>query len=146
MSIKDVEPTVLIKTMAGKMEKMKEFQPPEWSKFVKTGVSRQRPPIQKNWWFLRSASILRKVYLEPGVGVNRLSKVYGGRKNRGHKPEHKAVGSTKIIRTSIQQLEKAGLLEAKVEKKKNVGRKISKKGLDFIKDAEKNPLNKNRGG
>jgi small subunit ribosomal protein S19e len=128
VSIKDVDTQQLVMKAAESLERMEEFKPPEWAVFVKTGVHKQRPPSQANWWFIRSASILRKVYLNQRLGVSKLRKVYGGRKNRGHKPEHKKRASGNIIRKILQQHEKAGFV--KIEKGK--GRSITPKGQKFL--------------
>ena len=132
-SIRDADTQELVTKAAEELEKMPEFKPPEWAAFVKTGVHKQRPPTQANWWFIRSASILRKVYLNQRIGVSKLRKVYGGRKNRGHKPEHKKRASGSIIREILQQHEKAGFV--KMEKGK--GRTITPKGQKFLDQAAK---------
>jgi len=71
---------------------------------------------------------LRKLYLNHPIGVARLRKVYGGRKNNGTAPEHKRKASGSIIRNILQQLEKAGLV--KTEKRK--GRMLTPKGRSFV--------------
>ncbi|MHA1967537.1 MAG: 30S ribosomal protein S19e [Candidatus Hodarchaeales archaeon] len=87
----------------------KIFTPPAWTNYVKLGVTKQNAPEQgKDWWYVRVASILRKIYLQGPIGVVHLRKAYGGRKNRGSKPERTASGSGAIIRNAIHQLEKAG--------------------------------------
>ncbi|MBI4019795.1 MAG: 40S ribosomal protein S19, partial [Candidatus Aenigmarchaeota archaeon] len=96
--------------------------------FVKTGVSRERPPTQANWWWIRAAALLRRVYLDQQIGVSHLRKKFGGRKNRGHKPEHKYPASGKIIRKILQQLEAAGYVKAE----KGKGRSITPKGQQFL--------------
>jgi small subunit ribosomal protein S19e len=128
VSVREVDTQQLVVKAAEHLEKMPEFKPPEWAEYVKTGVSRQRPPTQPNWWWIRSASILRKVYLNQTVGVSKLRKVYGGRKNRGHKPEHKRRASGSIIREILQQHEKAGF----VKTEKGKGRTITPKGQKFL--------------
>ncbi len=100
---------------------------PEWAKFVKTGMSRQRPPEQKNWWHIRAASLLRKIYVEGPVGVQKLRSYYGGLKNNGHQPAHFSKGSGKILRVMLQDFEK--LEYVKKEKK---GRMIAPKGQKFL--------------
>jgi len=105
---------------------------PEWARFVKTGVNRERPPEQEDWWYIRAASILRKIQIKQPIGVNRLRKIYGGRKNRGHKPEHKYKGSGSIIREILQQLEEAGFV-----KKDKKGRVLTPKGKEFLKNVLK---------
>jgi small subunit ribosomal protein S19e len=120
----DVDAEILIKRVAEKLEKAPEMKPPEWHTLVKTGVHKERPPTQKNWWWIRAASMLRKLYLNQPTGVTKLRKAYGGRKNKGHKPEHKERASGAIIRKLLQQLEAAGF--AKAEKGK--GRVLTPKG------------------
>ena len=116
------------------ISKIKEVQAPDWAVFVKTGAHKERPPVQENWWQLRSASVLLKVNKFGPVGVNRLSKQYGGRKNRGHKPEKKYPGSRNIVRKVLQQLEKAGLVQA--NKNGSAGKVLTKKGKDLVKKVE----------
>ncbi|NBQ23425.1 MAG: 30S ribosomal protein S19e [Verrucomicrobia bacterium] len=83
-------------------------------KAIKTGANRELPPSQTNWWETRCAAILRKVYRNGPVGVTHLSQDFGGKKNYGSKPNRPVAGSRHIIRTALQQLEAAGLVE-KVE-------------------------------
>ncbi|MEM5872086.1 MAG: 30S ribosomal protein S19e [Candidatus Aenigmatarchaeota archaeon] len=128
--IKDVEADKLIENLAKELEKIEVMKPPEWAKFVKTGVSRERPPQQKNWWYIRSASVMRKLYLKGPIGVSRLRRIYGSRKRRGHKPEHKYPGSGAIIRNILKQLEKAGF----VKTEKGKGRVLTPKGKAFMKE------------
>jgi len=63
VNVYDVPPGRLIERAAKKLQEMDEIPPPpEWSKFVKTAVHKQRAPINKDWWYYRMASVLRKVY------------------------------------------------------------------------------------
>jgi len=105
---------------------------PDWALYVKTGVSRERTPEQSNWWYLRAASILRKVYKDGPVGTQRLRSYYGGLHRRGHKPAHFAKGSGKVVRTILQDLEKAGLI-----KKGKKGRLITPAGMKMLNAAAK---------
>ena len=130
--IQDVDSQKLIEKAAEKLQGLEALRPPEWAGFVKTGRNRERPPIQKNWWYLRAASILRKVYLNQDVGVSKLRKVYGGRKNRGHKPEHKYRASGNIIRKILQQLEAAGFVKTEKGKERGKGRRITPGGQKFL--------------
>jgi len=128
--IKQAQTDKLVEEMAKHLEKVKELKPPEWADFVKTGVHKERPPAQKNWWFMRSSSILRKLSLGKPIGVSRLRKEYGGRKRRGHKPSHKYPASGSIMKEILKQLERAGFV--KIEEGK--GRSITAKGKMFVKD------------
>lgn len=107
----------------------KIFTPPTWTNYVKLGVTRQNAPEQgKDWWYVRVASILRKIYLHEPIGVMHLRKAYGGRKNRGSKPKRTAGGSGAIIRNAIHQLEKAGYIKLV----KGDGRVVTPTGRSFI--------------
>ncbi len=95
-------------------EKLKsDISMPEWAKYVKTGTSRQRKPLQLDWWYLRAASVLRQISLKGPIGVSKLRTKYGGRKNRGHKPQKFFKGGGKIIRDLLQQFEKQGYVTYK---------------------------------
>nr|HDO81412.1 30S ribosomal protein S19e [Candidatus Bathyarchaeota archaeon] len=109
-------------------EEYPSVSPPPGYQFWKTGVHKEVPPEQADWWYIRCASILRKLYVHGPVGVSRLRTAYGGRKRRGVRPEHFAKGSGSIIRRALQQLEEAGLVE-KVEKE---GRRITNKGRSLL--------------
>lgn len=127
MSIKDVHPQRFTEELSEELKNREEVEPPEWSHFVKSGPHKERPPEQPDWWYLRSASLLRKVYEKGPIGVSRLRSIYGGRKKRGSAPERFRKGSGKIIRTSLQQLEEADLVE-----KGNSGRRIAPEGMSLL--------------
>ena len=125
----DVPADVLIGKLSSYIkENVKEVTPPEWAAHVKTGTHVERVPQMPDWWYVRTASILRKLYMNGPVGVQRLRKEYGGRKRKGNSPAHHEKAGGSIIRASLQQLEKAGLVD-KVEKS---GRVVSKKGRSLL--------------
>ncbi len=128
-SVLEVPAGRLLERLKEKLKEYPELSPPPWSHFVKTGVHRERRPEQPDWWYMRSASILRRLYLDGPVGVSRLRTYYGGRKKMGQAPEHFRKGGGKIIRTILQQLEKAGLAE-----KGAGGRRLTKKGVQLLKE------------
>lgn len=133
--IYEVSPDKFIAKLSEELKKFPEFEMPEWALFVKTSVARERPPLEKDWWHKRAASIIRQIYIHKVVGVQRLRTKYGGKKDRGAKPEKFAKGSGKIIRTILQQFEKIGFLEKVTGKK--VGRKVTDKGVDFLNNIAK---------
>lgn len=118
--------------MIEKLKKMKEIQPPDWSVFCKTSSAKERPPIDPDWWYARTASILRKLnkYGKP-IGVEKLRIIYGSKKSKGVKPGHFCKASGKIIRVILQQLESAGLCES-AQKGTHKGKIISNKGKKFL--------------
>ncbi len=131
VTIRDVNISKVIDKAGMALKNVKEVKMPSWGSFVKTGTSKERPPTNLDWWYIRAASILTKVYRHGPIGVSKLRTKYGGKKNRGHKPERFYKGSGSIIRKILQQLEKAGLVENKqigVHK----GKVITKKGKSFL--------------
>lgn len=103
---------------------------PEWAVYVKTGTHRKFPPQKDDWWYVRAASLLRRIAIDGPVGISRLRTFYGGRKERGHKPEKFRKASGKIIRVILQQLESAGLVEKGKQGKR--GRILTENGRKFI--------------
>lgn len=130
-TVQDVPADKLISKTAKELEAKPEFKAPEWAQFVKTGVSRQRPPMKKDWWHTREAAVLRTVYLEGPIGTNTLRIKYGGKKNMGYTPEETKKGSGSIARKMLQQLEKAGLVKTE-SKGVNKGRVITPAGKKFL--------------
>ena len=128
-TIYDTNPNALINKAAEELKK--QIKEPEWAKFVKTGVATDRPPAETDWWYKRAASILRSVYLKGPIGTNKLRHKYSSKKNRGYKPEKTFNAGGKIIRTILQQLEKAELIQ-KGEKDKHKGRLVTPKGKSFL--------------
>lgn len=131
-SVFDIKPSELIEKAAAELKKLEVMKMPGWAMFVKTSTARERPPIDPDWWYARAASILRKLYiLNKPIGTNKLRNKYGGKKNRGHKPEKFYKGSGKIIRVILQQLEKAEFIK-KIDKGVHKGRIITSKGKSFL--------------
>ena len=97
----DIPADLLIPALATRLEADEKINQPEWAEFVKTGAHKERPPVQSNSWFLRSAAILRKVGRLGPVGVNHLSQAFGGPKNRGSAPNRATAGSRHVIRLSL---------------------------------------------
>jgi len=131
MSVYNIEINKLIEKTAEELKKIDVIKAPEWSKFVKTGHYKERPPENPDWWYFRSASVLNKIYKYGPIGVNKLRTQYGGKKNRGHKPERFYKGSGNIIRKVLQQLEKASLV-VQTEKGVRKGRIVTPKGRSFL--------------
>ena len=127
----EVDAQELVAKTAEELKKAAEIKPPARAAFVKTGMHKERPPADNDWWYLRTASILRAVYRLGPVGVSKLRAKYGGKKNRGHKKEHFYKGSGNILRKSLQQLEKAGFVKF-VEIGVHKGRVVTPKGKSFL--------------
>ncbi len=133
MAVYDIPAQEFNDKLALKLKDMAEFKMPEWALYVKTGTCKTKPPVDNEWWYNRAASILRQIYIQGVVGVNRLRVRYGGRKSRGAKPEEFRRASGKIIRTILQQAEKAGFLE-KVKEGRRFGRRLTKSGKSLLEE------------
>lgn len=127
-TVYDIPANVLIPRLAQDLKERKEIQAPEWAPFVKTGAHRERAPDNPDWWYTRCASILRKIYMKGPVGTEKLRIVYGGRKRRGVKPNRFHRGSGAIVRTAIQQLERAGF----IKKRGSKGREMTGIGRSYM--------------
>jgi len=125
----NVEQNELIEKTAEELKKL--IDKPSWASFVKTGVHKQRPPVNDDWWYIRAASVLRKIYLLGPIGVSKLKAKYGGKKNRGVQPEKFFEGSGSIARKILQQLEAAKLIKQDV-RGKHKGRVITPKGKSIL--------------
>ena len=105
----DIKPSEAIEKASELLKK--DIKVPEWAHFVKTSSGKENPPDDPSWYYKRAASILRKVYVRGPIGTNKLRMLYGTKKNRGHAREQFRKGAGKIIRSILQQLEKAELLK-----------------------------------
>jgi len=129
----EVPPDKLINAMAGELKSAIKFKRPEWAMDVKTGAQKERAPTDPDWWWVRSASILRKLYVDGPIGSRRLRVAYGGRKNRGRKPEEFRKAGGKILRVILQQFDQTGFTEKDVKTKQ--GRVLTSKGRSFVDKA-----------
>ena len=111
-------------------ENVDEVQPLPWSTFAKTGTHVEKQPQNPNWWYTRAASILRKVYIHGPIGLENLRSDYGGRKNRGSKPNRVTKAGGSDIRKILQQLETAGLVQTTRPK----GRVVTPKGRKLMQE------------
>jgi len=125
MGIYDVPAGLLIEEVAKDLKT--KIKKPAFTDYVKTGAQAERAPNNPDWFYVRAASVLYRIYKEGNSGTGALRTYYGGRRNRGVQPEKKRKASGKIIRTCLQILEKEGLL-----KKDKAGRKISPKGEKYL--------------
>jgi small subunit ribosomal protein S19e len=111
-------------------ENVDAVDPPAWASDAKTGAHVERQPQNPDWWYVRCASLLRKIYVNEAMGVERLSAKYGGRKDFGVKPEHVVRAGRAVIRKALQQLEAAGLVEPSTLR----GRKVTREGRKILQE------------
>ncbi|KKH50215.1 30S ribosomal protein S19e [Methanosarcina sp. 1.H.A.2.2] len=126
----DVPAMEMIDKLSGILKENEKVVPPEWAGNVKTGVHKELPPTNEDWWYVRCAAVLRKIYTDGPIGIERLRSVYGGKKDKGVQPSRKAKGSGSVARKAVQQLETAGFLQ-----KVKDGRTVSAKGRSMMDNA-----------
>ena len=123
----DVPADILINRLS-EILKNEDIPAPDWAPFVKTGTHADKPPQNSGWWYVRCASILRKIYLHGPVSVNELRSMYGGGRPVGYGAAHHKDASGAIIRNAIHGLEKLGLV-VNIEKKCSILTKQGTKKL-----------------
>jgi small subunit ribosomal protein S19e len=124
----DVPGEHLVGALANSLKSVNAIQPPNWSNFVKTSTHKEQSPTQPDWWYFRTASVLRKIGINGPIGTERLSRHYSGAKDRGSKPNRSSNGGRKVLRLIMQQLEIAGF----IEKSKKGGRNLTPKGQSVL--------------
>lgn len=113
VSVKDVPADLLIKELASYLKaNAAQVKPPVWAIYVKTGANKDRPPMDEDWWYIRAASVLRRLYLDGPVGLSRLRTYYGYRAKvgQGVRSERTRKAGGAILRKILHQLEQAGLV------------------------------------
>ncbi|MBU0536541.1 MAG: 30S ribosomal protein S19e [Nanoarchaeota archaeon] len=134
--LRDAPINDIIEAITSELKKIKTITAPEWAVYVKTGMHKERPPMREDWWYVRAAAVLKSVDKLGPIGVSKLRTKYGGKKNRGHKPERFYKGSGNILRKILQQLEKSGLVKHQ-DKTVHKGKVITPAGKKMIIEAMK---------
>jgi len=139
-TVYDIPANIFIEELAKKLKDDGRVVPPEWTKYVRTGVHKEISPINEDWWYIRCAAMARKIYINEPIGIKKLRSMYGGAKNIGSKPHRFKKGSGSIVRKGVQQLESLNIVG-----KSDKGRVITSEGrslmdnlaFDIMKDLEK---------
>jgi small subunit ribosomal protein S19e len=127
----DVPAQKLIEKLAKYLkENVDQVHPPTWAAVAKTGSHVEKQPQNPDWWYVRAASILRKIYAHEPIGLEKLRSDYGGRKGFTVKPNHASKSGGSNIRKILQQLEQAGLIQTV----RPQGRKMSSKGRKLVQE------------
>jgi small subunit ribosomal protein S19e len=127
-TVQDVPSDLLIRKLSEHLLRIPQVSPPAWANYARTGSHTERPPYERDWWYTRVASILRKVYLHGPIGLSELESEYGGKKALGYALAHHRDGGSSNIRQALHQLEAAGL----VTKQPAKGRVVSNKGRSLL--------------
>jgi small subunit ribosomal protein S19e len=112
ITVKDVDAHEFVKRYATHLKKQGKIQLPELVDLMKTSVSRELAPYDEDWFYIRCASLARRLYVRQGTGVGAFSKVYGAKKRRGTLPGHFCRSSRGVIRNCLKQLMKVCAINA----------------------------------
>eukprot|EP00456_Euglypha_rotunda_P055174 TRINITY_DN447_c0_g1_i1.p1 TRINITY_DN447_c0_g1~~TRINITY_DN447_c0_g1_i1.p1 ORF type:complete len:202 (-),score=37.50 TRINITY_DN447_c0_g1_i1:143-748(-) len=130
VTVRDVPAEDFIVELAKHFKEKGKLELPEWHDYVKTSITKEMGPLDPDWYFVRAASLTRKVYLRGGTGIGAFARVYGGRKRRNTKGRnHFQRSATGVIRYILKQLASLGLVEKQKEKR---GRFITKSGQKLL--------------
>mmetsp|Transcript_2709 Transcript_2709/g.3101 ORF Transcript_2709/g.3101 Transcript_2709/m.3101 type:complete len:150 (+) Transcript_2709:317-766(+) len=132
--VRDVAAKDFIEAYAEHLKNSDKFELPVWADLVKTGTFKELAPYGDDWYYIRAASIARRVYLKPGVGVGHLRRWYGGSYRNGVRHQHFCKANSGIIRSVLIQLENMKVTEPT----ENGGRRMTRVGqqdLDRIANA-----------
>ena len=111
-------------------ENVDAVTPPAWASVAKTGSHVEKQPQNPDWWYVRAASLLRKVYVHGPIGLEKLRAEYGGQKGFTVTREHAFKAGGSVIRKALQQLQTAGFIEIT----KPHGRAVTKEGRKLLQE------------
>ncbi|KAM6580321.1 hypothetical protein CsatA_004095 [Cannabis sativa] len=123
-TVKDVNPHEFVKAYAAHLKRSGKVELPDYTDLVKTAKFKELAPYDPDWYFVRAASVARKVYLRGGLGVGAFRRIYGGSKRNGSRPPHFCRSSGAILRHILQQLESMNIVDIDTKG----GRKITSNG------------------
>jgi small subunit ribosomal protein S19e len=127
----DVPASKLIERLAKHMKQnIDQLTPPSWANIVKTGAHVEKQPQNPDWWYIRCASLLRKIYVHGPIGLEKLRTDYGGGKGFTVTPNHVAKAGGAILRKALQQLEAAALIQTS----KPYGRRVTREGRRLLQE------------
>jgi small subunit ribosomal protein S19e len=128
----DVPADALIEELSDRLAD--RIEEPDWARYAKGGSDRELAPEREDFWYVRAASVLRRVAVDGPVGVERLTTHYGGSKRGTNRyrvaPPRQVDGSGKIVRTILQQLQEEGL----VAEHGSEGREVTPEGRSLLDD------------
>src|SRR2546422_10451996 len=97
----DVPASKLIVALTERVKTLPELEVPEWAHYGKTGPHAERPPQQPDWWFVRAASLLRKLYFRGPLGLTEFDTAYGGSHGEADNPKDHRDAGTPANRRSL---------------------------------------------
>ena len=68
-SVKDVDQHDMVKQIAAFLKKGGKIKVPDWADVVKLGKAKELAPINPDWYYVRTASIARRLYIRSPAGI-----------------------------------------------------------------------------
>lgn len=131
-SVKDVDQHEVVVQLAAYLKKSGKVKVPEWADVVKLSKHNELAPSDPDWYFVRTASIARHLYIRSPAGVGAFRKVYGAKKRNGTCPPHFCRANGSVIRKCLQTLEAIKWVEKAPTGKGRILSKQGRKDLDRI--------------
>lgn len=97
---------------------------PDHIDLIKTAKYKELAPYEADWFYIRCASILRRLYHRSPAGITQITRIYGGRQRNGVRPSHFCRSDSSAVRKAIQSLENVKM----IEKHPDGGRKLTSQG------------------
>jgi len=68
-SVKDVDQHEIVDAISTFLKKGGKIKVPEWADLVKLGTNKELAPINPDWYYVRVASIARRLYIRSPAGI-----------------------------------------------------------------------------
>lgn len=132
-TVKDVSPDRFVRAYAEHLKKSGKVSLPAWVDYVKTSKHKELTPYDGDWYYIRMASVARRIYVNEGLGVGALARAYGGPYRPSVKPQKHVKASRKVLRHVLSQLQNLDILETQImENTQGVrvskGRRVTRNG------------------
>ncbi|VDD97347.1 unnamed protein product [Enterobius vermicularis] len=126
-SVKDVDQHEIVRQIAMFLKKSGKVKVPEWSDLVKLGCNKELAPVDPDWYYTRTASVARRLYIRSPTGKDWL-----WNKTRGVAPNHFVKASGTVIRKALQTLEAIKWVEKHPNGNGRILTRQGRKDLDRI--------------
>ncbi|CAL5990672.1 Ribosomal_protein S19 [Hexamita inflata] len=124
ITVCDIPANKFIEQYAQQLKREGKIAQPAWSVFVKTGRAQQYSPENADWFYVRSAAIMRRLYCQGTNGMTDLRRMFGMAKDGTVVPRKFKLAGGAIITQICKQLKQQGLVEIVAGE----GRKLTDKG------------------
>ncbi|XP_055596730.1 40S ribosomal protein S19a-like [Uranotaenia lowii] len=124
ITVKDLDQDKVVQGVALFLKKSGKLKVPDYVDLIKTGKFKELAPTDPDWFYVRCASILRRLYHQSPSGVGSICRIYGSRQRNEVRPSHFCRSDGSATRKAVQALEQLKL----IEKLPEGGRKLTSQG------------------